>query len=152
MSFAFRAAPLALFAGLCLSLPSHALDATTAIKVTPLLKTTSSWDGRQIVYPEGQGQVTSLIVEIVADGETGWHEHPVPSFAYILEGDLEVTTKDGGVKVLKPGDALAEVVNTFHNGRALHGKPVKLVVFYAGVVGKALTIAHPEFKLPEKAQ
>ncbi len=131
-----------------LSVPAHALDATSAITVTPLLKTSRSWDGRQIVYPAGQGEVTALVIELAADGETGWHEHPVPSFAYILEGELEVTRRDGSFKVFKPGDALAEVVDTYHNGRALNGKPVKLVVFYTGAVGTPLTIAHPEFKLP----
>lgn len=131
-----------------LALPAHALDTSSTIKVTPLLKTASSWDGQQIVYPEGQGEVTALVIELAANGETGWHEHPVPSFAYILEGDLEITRRDGSVKRLKPGDALAEVVNTYHNGRALNGKPVKLVVFYTGSVGKTLTVAHPEFRLP----
>lgn len=141
-------ATAALLSPLLMAIPAQALDATATIKVTPLLKTTSSWDGQQIKYPEGQGEVTSLVIELAANGETGWHEHPVPSFAYILEGDLEITRRDGSVKVLKPGDALAEVVNTYHNGRALNGKPVKLVVFYTSVVGKALTIAHPEFHLP----
>lgn len=133
---------------LLVSGPSQALDASSTIKVTSLLKTTSSWDGQQIRYPEGQGEVTALVIELASDGETGWHEHSVPSFAYILEGDLEITRRDGSVKTLKAGDALVEVVNTYHNGRALNGKPVKLVVFYASAVGKTLTIAHPEFRLP----
>lgn len=133
---------------LLLVLPVHALDATSAVTVTPLLKTTTTWDGQPIVYPEGQGEVTAFIIELAANGETGWHEHPVPSFAYILEGELEVTRRDGSVKRLKPGEALAEVVNTFHNGRALNDQPVKLVVFYTGAVGKKLTIPHPEFRLP----
>ncbi len=133
---------------LLLALPVHALDATSAVTVTPLLKTTTTWDGQPIVYPEGQGEVTAFIIELAANGETGWHEHPVPSFAYILQGELEVTRRDGSVKRLKPGEALAEVVNTFHNGRALNDQPVKLVVFYTGAVGKKLTIPHPEFRLP----
>src|SRR5512145_1049541 len=94
---------------LLLALPVHALDATSAVTVTPLLKTTSTWDGQPIVYPEGQGEVTAFIIELAANGETGWHEHPVPSFAYIMEGELEVTRRDGSVKRLKPGEALAEV-------------------------------------------
>ena len=134
----------ALFA-LMLPLAASALDASSSVKVTPLMKTTSSWDGRQIVYPAGQGEVTALIVELVAGGETGWHEHPVPSFAYVLEGELEVTRGSGEVKRLGPGETLAEVVGTLHNGRALGGKPVKLLVFYTGVKDGRLTIAHPEF-------
>lgn len=124
---------------------ASALDNTAATKVTPLLKTTTSWDGKPIVYPQGQAEVTALIVEITPGGQTGWHEHPVPSFAYVLEGTLEVTRGTGETKVLHAGDTLAEVVSTLHNGRALDGKSVKLLVLYTGSTDKKLTIAHPEF-------
>ncbi|MDD5297696.1 MAG: cupin domain-containing protein [Rhodocyclaceae bacterium] len=130
----------------CVPAAAFALEATQAVKVTPLMKTSTSWNGAPIVYPSGQAQVSALIVEIAPGGETGWHEHPVPSLAYILEGDLDVIRATGEVKHLKPGDALAEVVNTLHNGRVVGEKPVKLVVFYVGVEGMALTIAHPEFQ------
>lgn len=146
MKFRLFAAALTLF----LPLAAAALDATSAVKVTPLMKTTSSWDGKQIVYPEGQGEVTALIVEIAPGGETGWHEHPVPSFAYILDGTLEVTRATGEVKRLVAGDTLAEVVNTLHNGKPIGDKPVKILVFYTGSKGGKLTIAHPEFHPPGK--
>jgi quercetin dioxygenase-like cupin family protein len=136
---------LCAFLALGLPLSASALDATPSVKVTPLMKTTTSWNGVPIVYPAGQAQVTALIVEIAPGGETGWHEHPVTSLAYVLEGNLDVTRATGEVKHLGPGDALAEVVNTLHNGRTQGDKPVKLVVFYIGAEGKALTIAHPEF-------
>lgn len=125
--------------------PASALDNSAAVTVTPLLKTTTSWDGKPIVYPQGQAEVTALIVEIKAGGQTGWHEHPVPSFAYVLEGTLEVTRGTGEVKLLHAGDTLAEVVSTLHTGRAVDGKSVKLLVLYTGAVDKKLTLAHPEF-------
>lgn len=124
---------------------ANALDNSAAIKVTPLLKTSTSWDAKPIVYPQGQAEVTALIVEIAADAQTGWHEHPVPSFAYVLEGTLEVTRSTGETKLLRAGDTLAEVVNTLHNGRAMEGKSVKLLVLYTGATDRKLTIAHPEF-------
>jgi hypothetical protein len=43
------------------------------------------------------------------------------------------------VKRLEAGDALAEVVNTTHNGRNVGDVPVRLVVFYAGAAGQGLT-------------
>ncbi len=128
---------------LCLPLGAPALDSTPAVTVAPLLKTTSSWDGKPIVYPTGQAEVTGLLIEIAPGGETGWHEHPVPSFAFMLDGELEITLKNGQVKRLHAGDALAEVVDTPHNGRNVGDRPVKIVVFYAGTVGKALTLSHP---------
>ena len=82
-------------------------------------------------------------MEIAPGGETGWHQHPVPSFGLLLEGTLEVTLQDGQIKRLNPGDALAEVVNTTHNGRNVGAVPVKIVVFYAGTPGQPLTIKAP---------
>lgn len=142
MTFNFRFIVLTL--ALWVPLGAHALDNSAGVKVTPLLKTTSSWNGKPIVYPEGQAEITGLLVEIAPGAETGWHEHPVPSFAMVLEGVLEVTLKSGEIIHLKSGDALAEVVDTLHNGRSVGTQPVKIVVFYAGAVGKPLTIKHPE--------
>jgi quercetin dioxygenase-like cupin family protein len=125
--------------------PASALDNSASVKVTPLLKTSTSWDGKPLVYPQGQAEVTALIVEIAAGGQTGWHEHSVPSFAYVLEGTLEVTQGDGKTRLLHPGEILPEVVQTLHNGRALGDQPVKLFVLYTGIVNQPLTFAHPEF-------
>jgi quercetin dioxygenase-like cupin family protein len=119
-----------------------AVDENPAVKVTPLLKTSNGWDGKQIVYPEGQAEVTALLVEIAPGESTGWHQHPVPSFGFLLEGTLEITLTDGRVKRMEPGEALSEVTDTVHIGRALSKTPVKIVVFYAGAVGKALTLDH----------
>ena len=120
-----------------------AVEQNSAVKVTSLLKTTSGWDGKQIVYPEGQAEMTALLVEIAPGESTGWHQHPVPSFGFLLEGTLEITLMDGRVKRMEPGEALSEVTDTMHNGRAVGKTPVKIVVFYAGSVGKTLTINHP---------
>jgi quercetin dioxygenase-like cupin family protein len=122
---------------------SPAIDNNIAVKVTPLLKTTSSWDGKQIVYPEGQAEITALLVEIAPGGETGWHHHPVPSFGMLLEGTLEVTLKDGQVKRMQAGEVLVEVVDTMHVGRTVGNTPAKIIVFYTGAVGKALTVNNP---------
>lgn len=128
---------------LCLPLAAFALDQNASVKVIPLLKTSASWNGAPIVYPEGKAEITALWVEIAPGGETGWHRHAVPSFAMLLEGTLEVTLKDGRVKRLQAGEALAEVINTAHNGRNVGDTPVKLVVFYAGAAGKTLTSKEP---------
>jgi quercetin dioxygenase-like cupin family protein len=125
---------------LLLSLEAAALDPTNEIRVTPLAKETTSWDGNPITYPQGQAEVTALFVEIGPGAETGWHCHPVPNFAYMLDGMLEVMLDDGRVKRLKAGDVLSEVVNRSHNGRNVASYPAKLVVFYTGVVGTPLTV------------
>lgn len=126
--------------GLLFQSNAHALEPTASVKTTTLMKTSSSWDGTPIAYPSGQAEITALLVEIAPGGETGWHQHPVPSFGMLLEGELDVRLKDGSVKRLKPGDTLAEVVNTLHNGRNVGTTPLKLVVFYAGAVGQPLSV------------
>lgn len=118
---------------------AYALDQSAAVKVSTVLKADTSWDGKPIEYPSGQAEITGMVVEIAPGGETGWHLHPVPSFGMVLEGELEVELKNGAVKHLKSGEALVEVVNTLHNGRNVGAVPVKLVVFYAGAVGKKLS-------------
>lgn len=129
--------------GLVMALGCHAqayaLDQSAAVKVTTVLKTETSWNGKPIEYPSGKAEITGMVVEIAPGGETGWHLHPVPSFGMVLEGELEVHLKSGAVKLLKPGEALAEVVNTLHNGRNVGSVPVKLVVFYTGAVGQKLS-------------
>ena len=122
---------------------ASALDQSSGVQVTPLLKTTTTWDGAAIAYPAGMPEVTALLVEIAPGAETGWHLHPVPSFAMVLDGALEITLKDGRTKRLHAGEALAEVIDTSHHGRNVGDGPVRLVVFYAGAVGQPLTVREP---------
>jgi len=135
-TFASVVAAFAIFA----AQPAFALDQSAAVKVNKLMQTTSSWNGAALAYPSGQAEITALMIEIAPGGETGWHLHPVTSFGYILEGELDVHLKDGSVKHMVAGQALAEVVNTLHNGRNVGKGPVKLVVFYAGATGSTLTV------------
>ena len=81
-----------------------------------------------------------MVIEIAPGGETGWHLHPVPSFGMVLEGEIEVQLKNGAIKRLKSGEALAEVVDVSHNGRNVGPVPAKLVVFYVGSVGQQLSV------------
>jgi quercetin dioxygenase-like cupin family protein len=135
-TFASVAAAFAIFA----AQPAFALDQSASVKVSKLMQATSSWNGAALAYPAGQAEVTALLIEIAPGGETGWHMHPVASFGYILEGELDVSLKDGTVKHMAAGQALAEVVNTLHNGRNVGKGPLKLVVFYAGASGSTLTV------------
>jgi quercetin dioxygenase-like cupin family protein len=129
-----------------LPLAAHAIEPNEKLKVTPLLKTTQSWNGAPIKYPEGQAEISALMIEIAPGGETRWHEHPVPSFGMLLEGTLEISLPDGKKKLMKAGEALAEVIATAHNGRNVGTTPVKLVVFYAGAVDQQLTVPRPDAK------
>ncbi|HKR36262.1 MAG TPA: cupin domain-containing protein [Steroidobacteraceae bacterium] len=125
---------------------AQAIEPSQTVKVTQLLKTTQTWNGAPIKYPEGQAQITGVMIEIAPGGETNWHEHPVPSFGMVLEGTLEVSLTDGRKKLIKAGEAIAEVIATPHNGRNVGTTPLKLIAFYAGAVDKSLTVPRPDAK------
>lgn len=135
----FKRFASALLSTTLVSLPGFAAEVQAPVAAAQVLKAVNSWDGKPIVYPSGPGEVTVLNIEIQPGAETGWHQHPVPSFAMVLEGTLQVTLRDGASRRFGPGDAFAEVVNTSHNGRNVGAAPVKLLVVYAGAAGIALT-------------
>jgi len=142
--FRLRSALICVAAAL-LPFGAQAIESSQTIKVTQLLKTTQTWNGVPIEYPQGQAEITSLMIEIAPGGETSWHEHPVPSFGVLLEGTLEVSLTDGSKKLMQPGEALAEVIATAHNGRNVGKTPLKLIVFYAGAVDEQpLSVPRPD--------
>lgn len=115
------------------------------VNVTTLKKTTTSTDGSKIIYPKiDNPEVTALLVEIPPGGQTGWHLHPVPVYAYMLSGSLNIEMENGENYSFKEGDAIIEVVNTPHNGKNTGQGPAKLVVFYTGEIGKPLTVKVPK--------
>ena len=106
------------------------------VKVKKLITSSTSSDGEPLIYLNtAQPEVTALIVTIPVGGSTGWHQHPVPVYAYVMEGALTVELKDGRTFLFKKGDAIFEVINTLHNGYNAGHVPVTLVVFYTGAVG-----------------
>ena len=107
------------------------------------LSTTKTWDGAPIHYPSGTAKVTGAIHTIPPGVETGWHRHPVPCFALVLEGELVVELKDGRTKKLKAGDTLAEVIGTLHNGKNTGKVPLKIAIFYIGNTELKNTILCP---------
>jgi quercetin dioxygenase-like cupin family protein len=137
--------PLLICVAALLPFAAQAIEPSQTVKVTQLLKTTQTWNGAPLKYPEGQAEVTSLMIEIAPGAQTNWHEHPVPSFGVVLEGTLEVSLADGKKKLLKAGEALAEVIATAHNGRNVGTTPLKLIVFYAGTVDQQqLSVPRPD--------
>ena len=103
-------------------------------ETTPLLNSGTSWNGGAINYPEGAPNVTAVKIRLKNGEVTAIHCHPVPLFAYILKGQLRVTTGLGQSRVFKRGEAMVEVMDTWHQGKAVKG-PVELIAFYAGVEG-----------------
>jgi quercetin dioxygenase-like cupin family protein len=103
-----------------------------SVQIDENLSTTKTWDGASIHYPSGTAKVAGAIITLPPGTETGWHMHPVPCLALILEGELLVELKDGRTKKVKAGETFAEVIGTAHNGKNTGKVPLKIAVFYAG--------------------
>lgn len=104
-----------------------------------LLKSQTSWDGGNIEYPLGQPEISSFILRLEEGGAPKFHCHPVPTFGYVLLGEVEIETKEGKKTILRQGESAIEVMRTVHRGRAIGG-PAEIVVFYAGAVGLPNTV------------
>jgi len=115
-----------------------------AVQVTPLLKAQADGAGQKIVYPSGApAEITGVLVEIAPGGQTGWHSHPVPCVAYVLEGELSVELAGGETKALKAGEAFVEVVDVLHNGTNPGPKRARLVMFALGTAGQPYAVKAP---------
>ena len=125
---------------LLLSGNSWALD-DGAVTVDVLAKTTSSWNGEALPsYLTGQPEVTILKISIPPHIQLPLHQHPVINAGILLKGELTVLTQEGKTLHLKAGDPIVEVVNTWHYGINEGNGPAEIIVFYAGVQGKPITI------------
>lgn len=118
--------------------PDPAANPKPAPKSTVLLQTTTNGDGVPITYPKGTPQVTARITEIPVGVSTGVHNHPIPLFAYIMQGELTIKSTSGDVKVFKAGDAFMERTD-WHEGINAGTEPVRLLAVYAGEVGAPLS-------------
>lgn len=68
------------------------------------------------------------------------HEHPVINAGVLLKGELTVVTEGGKTLHLKAGDALIEVVDTWHYGKNEGAEPAEIIVFYAGTEDEPITV------------
>jgi len=130
--------PALCLAGLAFSQESHY---SPQVKVRTLLKSDTTSDGARIAYPTaGHPEVSSLAVDIPPGAQTGWHRHPVPGYAFVLAGTIEIQDQDGKSRRFGPGAAFAEMVGKSHNGRCVGQDTVKLLVTFTGEQGKAFTL------------
>lgn len=124
---------------LCSSCVNKDISTKPQVKISEILKTSRSWDGGKITYPEGFPEVTAIIIEMENGYDTGFHCHPVPNLAYMLRGEIEVEVLEGLKHVFREGDAFEEVINSWHRGRVLKG-PAEVLVFYIGEMDTPVTI------------
>ncbi len=114
-------------------------EGKTEVKV--LAKTTQSWNGDNLPrYSKGKPEVTILRISIPPHTDLAWHKHPEINAGVMISGKLTVITDKQDTLHLLAGDPIVEVVNTWHFGKNEGDEPVDIIVFYAGIKGKAVTI------------
>ncbi len=101
----------------------------------------SLWDGAILPpHPAGQPKITLLSMTIPPGVRLESHLHPVLNAGVLLSGALTVVTEESGTLPLRPGDALVEVVHTWHYGINEGKTSAELVVFNAEANGIPLSI------------
>ena len=106
------------------------------VKVQTLVKTSVDVAGQKLQYPAGgTAELTEVLVELAPGQSTGWHTHPNPCAAYILQGEITVEDELGVKRHFAAGDAFAEVVKRRHCGVNEGRVPVKILLFAAGEAG-----------------
>ena len=111
------------------------------VEVKQLAKETKSWDGNHLpAYSEGQPEVTILKIRIPAGAELDMHYHPVINAGVLVKGELTVITEDHKTLHLKAGDSIVELVNKKHYGKNEGRETAEIVVFYAGIENKPITV------------
>lgn len=109
-------------------------------KTVPLLKGGKTADGDALAYPRtDKPEVVSVVGMLEAGGRTALHQHPVPVFVYVLEGELEVQTEGRSARNYKTGEAFLESVGRWHQAFNKTDKPVRLLVLFVGEEGKPTT-------------
>ncbi len=110
--------------------------AQVGFRATAVFQGTRTVIGQEIQFPLFRNQITALLIEIAPGGETGRHQHPAPTFVYVLEGTVTIGIEGHPQAVYTSGQAFLEAVNTWHNGRNLGTTPLKLLVVFSGEEGK----------------
>ena len=110
------------------------------VTVEQLAKSTKSWDGENLpAYPQGQPEVTILRIQIPAGAKLEIHNHPVINAGVLLKGELTVVSEDKTLH-LKAGDSIVELVNKKHFGKNEGAETSEIIVFYAGIENRPITI------------
>lgn len=131
-----RKAVIAFVTAVAITLIGSTALAQVGFRATPVFQGTRTGIGQEIQFPLFRNQVTALLVEIAPGGETGRHQHPVPTFVYVLEGTVTIEIEGHPQVVHTSGQAFLETVNTWHNGRNRGTAPLKLLVVFSGEEGK----------------
>jgi quercetin dioxygenase-like cupin family protein len=118
---------------------SNVSQEDAAVMRKEILRTNAAWNGVPYeIYPGGMAEPVVAEITIPAHGELPWHSHSMPSFAYVLSGEITVEDKQGNKKHFTKGQVMPETVNAAHRG-IVGDQPATFIVFYARTKGMPLS-------------
>ena len=122
-------------------LVSTSYRAATREETAALLSTSKTVLGQTVSYPTGApAKVTAAIITMLPGEQTGWHQHDVPMFGYILEGEVTVDYGAAGTRVYREGDALLEAIDVAHDGRNSGAGNARILAVFMGADGVPNTV------------
>lgn len=125
---------------------TNGVNAADYRAVQQLLDTSKTGIGQSITYPAGQAKIASLILTLAPGEKTGVHLHPVPTYGYVLQGELTVDYGKAGIKTFKKGTAFMEAQLYWHNGMNKGTTPVRVLLVYMGAADVPYVIRPPAAK------
>lgn len=117
-----------------------AASAALAQTTEPLFRSSVDTLGNSVTYPDGSSaELTGNLVTMMPGDSTGWHLHPVPTFGFVLSGQLTVEYATGETHRFESGEGLIEGQNVAHNGHNYGDQPLRILAFHAGAPGLSPT-------------
>lgn len=114
----------------------------SAISSETVLEAQRSVVGETIRYPtSAPAQITAKVITLAPGTNTVWHTHPMPTFGFVLDGEVTVDYGPLGTKTFKKGDALMEAMRHVHRGGNRSDKPVRILAVSIGEEGQPTAIA-----------
>ncbi|EHM02379.1 cupin domain protein [Acetobacteraceae bacterium AT-5844] len=97
-------------------------------KVTEVFRGHETALGQPLRFPTHDGTIVVSIYEIPPGARLPVHRHPQQRLAYVLAGQLRVSTPGGQSWNYKPGDVVMEMLDHWHSGETLGTETVRLLV------------------------
>lgn len=136
------AAGLALSATLALAQSQDQQALPSGFETKSVLKTGQTRDNDPIRFPQtDRPEIVSVVGTIQPGGRTPLHQHPVPVYVYVLEGEIELQTEGGQPHPYKAGEAYIEALNRKHQLFNRGSQPARILVVFMGEESKPTTVA-----------
>ena len=96
--------------------------------------------GEPIAFGTGTPAISAWVITFEPGGHTNLHQHPAPSFVYVMEGELEVQVADGEPYPIKQGQAIIEPQDTTVQAFNVADGPTRIIVVSMASQDKAPSV------------